>query len=324
MRICCFLILLLTTVTAFSVPPTRKAPLSVLRMSEDNGLEKKFGGYTVKQRLREEVESPFRTVRLFFFGSSTGSALVALYFSLLSLFKAYNGGFSDAPPVEEALQSCGINLGAAVLCGFLTFRDWRAGEANLARIAKGGALAKLVVSPGSNGSSLAVPLSDYRRKARVLIAAGGEQYISDLCRSLNADQLADENIIPSGLAASDVMVVPVLLQGDGSQVGDSKTLWLETSPQEGDRNFDVNRSNAVVAFPRGNAQWVDYLQSEVDTATKQGFNVIDKGFTILVKKNGRILRRATGQPPFGELIDAMEVLDGSKFGMPGDDEKYGS
>ena len=33
-----------------------------------------IGGYTVKQRLREEVESPFRKVRLLFFASSAGSA----------------------------------------------------------------------------------------------------------------------------------------------------------------------------------------------------------------------------------------------------------
>jgi hypothetical protein len=51
-----------------------------LRMANDD-LEKTFGGYTAKQRLREEVESPFRTFRVYFFGCSTFSAFVALYFS---------------------------------------------------------------------------------------------------------------------------------------------------------------------------------------------------------------------------------------------------
>ena len=44
-----------------------------------------FGGYTAKQRMREEIESPFRKVRLIFFGASTGSALLALYFSILNV-----------------------------------------------------------------------------------------------------------------------------------------------------------------------------------------------------------------------------------------------
>jgi hypothetical protein len=68
-------------------PATRVGPLGQstgtrqpLRMANDD-LEKTFGGYTAKQRLREEVESPFRTFRVYFFGCSTFSAFVALYFS---------------------------------------------------------------------------------------------------------------------------------------------------------------------------------------------------------------------------------------------------
>ena len=78
-----------------------------------------------------------------------------------------------------------------------------------------------------------------------------------------------------------------------------------------DRNYD------------GANSWEEYLKSEIQTALDQGFDVLEKGFTITVKKNGRILRRATGMPQWGNLIGSMEVMDGSKFGMPGDSEKYG-
>merc|ERR1712157_637309 len=54
-----------------------------------------------------------------------------------------------------------------------------------------------------------------------------------------------------------------------------------------------------------------------------GFDVLSKGITIIVKKNGKILRRATGSPKWADLIESMEVLDGSRFGMPGDKAKYG-
>lgn len=282
-----------------------------------NNEEQKFGGYTVKQRLREEVESPFRTVRLFFFGSSTGSAFIALYFSVLSLIKSYSG-FTDAPPMNEALQNVGINVAALAICGFFTYRDWQAGEANLKRIAKGGALAKLVVTSSDN----VLPLAEYRRKQRVLICAGGKEYVQQVCRSLNANQLADENTIPAALHSSELVVVPVLLEGDGTQVGDTMSCWKNTEAKEGDRNFDTARAEQVVAFPRGTAQWADYLESEVETAKSQGFDVLNKGFIIVVKKNGKILRRATGLPPWSDLVGTMEVMDGSKFGMPGDDEKY--
>jgi hypothetical protein len=299
--------------------------------------EKTFGGYTVKQRLREEVESPFRKVRFALFAGSTGSALVACYFSALNTIKALAGGYADAMPLEEALTSDAINVGALVLCGYLAYREYQTGEANLARISRGGKLASLVVEPAASVSALDQVtkgttkrrrLVEYRRNSRVLIAAGGKEYISKLALSLTSDQLSDSNTIAERLVATDVIVVPVLLVSDGRNgkvvVGDTRECWnnqVEAGPT--DRNFDIDRANSVLAFPRGNPQWTEYLESDINTAKGQGFDVLTKGITLTVKKNGRILRRSTGLPPWPELIGTMEVLDGSRFGMPGDTEKYG-
>jgi len=295
---------------------------------EEERLGKTFGGYTVKQRLREEVESPFRKVRFIFFLSSAGSAGIALYFSALSLLKANMGGYSDAMPLDDALTNCAINLGGVAVCGYLAFRDYKTGQANLERIAKGGRLARLAITPASKEQERSVKtLSEYRRSLRIVIAAGGKEYIETMNRSLNSDQLKDTNNPPSLLEEVDVLVIPVLLTGSkqsGIVVADTKNCWRETEPQELDRNYDSSRSDDVVGFPRGNAAWDEYLKSEIDTAASQGFDVVEKGFTITVKKNGKILRRATGQPRWGDLIGAMEVLDGSKFGMPGDTERYGA
>lgn len=313
-------------------PPTemkevKRTTLSPSPNNDDERLGQKFGGYTVKQRLREEVESPFRKVRFLFFLFSSGSAGIALYFSALSLLKAYMGGYSDAMPLDEALTNCGINFGGLVVCTFLAYRDYQAGQANLQRIAKGGQLARLAISPAKKELEKTVrTLSEYRRSSRVLICAGGKEYIENVCRSLNADQLKDTNNLPECLEEVDVLVVPVLLtdsSSNGIAVDSTKTIWRETEPLETDRNFDSTRSDNVIGFPRGNAAWKDYLGSEIETATKQGFSVVEKGFTITIKKNGKVLRRATGTPNWGDLVGAMEVLDGSKFGMPGDSERYG-
>lgn len=293
---------------------------TTLRLSSDPRLEEKFGGYTVKQRLREEVESPFRKVRLAFFGFSTGSAALALYFSTISFFKA-KAGFADVAPIGESAQNCAINAAGVVVCGYLAYRDWVAGQANLKRIAAGGALARLNLVTGVDGDRRTV--ADYRRQSRVLLAVGGQKYVEDLARGLNADQLKDTNTLPQALIDSDVIVVPVIIDSRGV-VGDVKGCWEGAEPLEGDRNFDITRANKAVAFPIGSGQWTEYLKSEIETAQSQGFDVEAKGFTITVKKNGKILRRATGQPRWGEFLGAMEVLDGSKFGMPGDTERYGA
>lgn len=307
---------------ASTTKPSQSGPLfSARNTGEDDDLGKKFGGYTVKQRLREEVESPFRKVRLYVFGFSAGSAFIALYFSLLTALKASMGGYADVPPLDEALQSVGINVAGLAVCGALVLNDFKAGQANLARIAKGGALARLVVSPAGVPKER-ITLKDYRRTSRVLIAAGGPAYIEELAKSLCADQLSDENTIPAALQDCDVTVIPVLIREDDT-IGETRSCWRSAVPGEGDRNFDSERADEVIAFPQANAGWADYLKSELETARDQGFDVLNKGFTITVKKNGRILRRATGQPEWNGVIGTMEVMDGSKFGMPGDSEKYG-
>lgn len=292
--------------------------------------EELFGGFTAKQRLREEIESPFRKVRVFFFGASAASALLALYFSLISTGKALAGGWPDAPPLEDALTNVGVNVIALAVCAGITLNDLKAGEARLTRIKKGGELAKLTVAPAKAlNANQRVSLAEYRRGSRVLICAGDAAYINELCRSLCADQRKDFNTLPAELEKCDVVVVPVLLEGDAKskgmpRIGDAAACWRQTTPTESEAvSFDVSRADGVVAFPVGPMAWADYLDSEVGTAQSQGFDVLGKGLTITVKKNGRILRRATGQPQWDGLIGTMEVMDGSKFGMPGDSEKYG-
>ena len=294
-----------------NIPPSR------LSTNNDPAfLSQDSGGFTVKQRLREEVESPFRKVRLVFFGSSAGSALTALYFSALNTIKAIQGGYADTPPLDECLTNDAINLGGAIVLGYLAFREYQNGQANLERIAQGGRLAALPITLANGGGRKRV--KDYRRFSRIIISAGGPEYIARLCRSLTADQLQDTNILPEKLEEVDIVVIPVALSGI-TKIADTQEVWKNVEAGEGDRNMDVTRANDILAFPLDNAAWAEYLQSEVDTAVGQGFDVLEKGVTIIVKKNGRILRRSTGLPPFGDLISTMEVADGSRFGMPGDD-----
>lgn len=282
-------------------------------------LQSKFGGYTVKQRLREEVESPFRKVRLYLFGYSTVSATVALYFSALNTAKAISTS-ADSAVLNDALQSCAINIGALLLFAYLTYRDWLAGNANLERIARGGALAKLRVVTGKGERR---DLASYRRQSRLCLAVGSQEYIQNLCRTMSSDQLSDRNTLVDGLTEAETIIVPIVLESSSLQlvVGDSQQVWRATQPQDGDRNFDVHRADSVIAFPVFYPQFTDYLQAEIETCKAQGFNVLEKGFILVIKKNGKILRRATGQPPLPDLIGTMQVMD-RNFGMPGDTEKY--
>lgn len=307
--------------TIGNLPSRNKLPVFFSTPNDNGSLDEKFGGFTTKQRLREEVESPFRKVRLAFFSVSAVSAALALYFSALAAIKANIGGYADGIPLEDALQSCAINAAGVLGMGALALREVKVGQGNLARIRQGGLLARLVVEPATEGSG-SRPLAEYRRASRVVIAAGGADYINKLAMSLCSDQLADENTLPSALLGVDIVIVPVLLNDDYKAI-DSKSAWKNAEPEVNDRNFDSARADDVIVFPNGFNMWNDYIKSDIETAQGQGFDVLQKGITITVKKNGKILRRATGLPPFGDYIGAMEVADGSRFGMPGDSDKYG-
>ena len=88
---------------SFSVMDT--TALASSSNNNDDNLSETSGGYTIKQRLREEVESPFRKVRFIFWLTTVGSAAIALYFSGMSTVKSMMGGYVDAPPIQDALSA---------------------------------------------------------------------------------------------------------------------------------------------------------------------------------------------------------------------------
>lgn len=268
------------------------------QLNQDDGT-----GYTRKQRLREEIDSPFRKVRVVFFGFSAGSALIALYFSLITLGKSF-AGWEDTPPPNIAVSDVAINVFGVVICAFLTYRDIKAGEANLERIATGGQLASLRVGPADGSPSTS--LAKFRQRKRVLIAAGGEEYIQILARSML--------VVAPDIDRVNVVVVPVLL--DQLQRVDAELTRRVWRDAQGTEDSDIAASDAVVCFPALSAPWTDYLSKEIKTATTQNIDPLKKGLGIYLKKNGRILRRATGQPDWASFVGTMDVMDGEQFGRP--------
>merc|ERR1712238_190180 len=96
--------------------------------------------------------------------------------------------------------------------------------------------------------------------------------------SLCSDQLADTNDLPAALSEVDLVVVPALLN-DKYEVENVKEAWRNAEPSESDRNFDSKRADEVIVFPSGSASmWNQYLESEVETANGQGFDIFSKRY----------------------------------------------
>lgn len=309
-------------------------------LDEDYFNEETSGGSTVKQRWFEDIEFPFRTVRLLFFGSCTLSAITALYFSLLNTAKAYVGGYNDVPPLQECLQNDVINIIAIIVCVTL-ITNWKSDTLFLNLQKNNDQLASsLFIEPASPVYNYQqYQLLDLRGQFRVVICVGGESYIRRVALSLTSDQMSNTNILPQRLAEANVVVIPVLLTMDYDydnynnygNYGESyllvsegtKNFWNnlqafdlydDTLRPEYGRNFDITRANEIIAFPRGVMRWSDYLEQEIDKVTKQGYDVLEQGITITMKENGKIMGRATpGLPQWKDLIGTSYIPERLRY-----------
>ncbi len=59
---------------------------------------------------------------------------------------------------------------------------------------------------------------------------------------------------------------------------------------DSNHNFESSCADKFVAFPSGSL-WNDHVKSDAKTTQGQGFDVLDKGITITMKKNDCTLRR---------------------------------
>ena len=115
------------------------------------------------------------------------------------------------------MSSTAINVVAVLACAASVER-LPAGEKNLERIAQGGQLAKLVVSPATAPNKRRT-LTEYRRGNRVAICVG----VSCVQTTTLAERIdhakslvADENTLAAQIDAVDLVVVPALVDASGA------------------------------------------------------------------------------------------------------------
>jgi hypothetical protein len=240
-----------------------------------------------KLRMREEVEAPFRKVRLFFFWSFVGSASVGLFISVLRLL-ALTQGIDQGQTVEDLAQNIAIDIGAVGISGFLIQRDLSAQRSRLARLETGAQLAALRVRLQMENDEATVSLSDMRRgrgrEKRVVIVAGGSAAVEDCVQSSQARS--------QELVSSDITVVPLVLDMEGEEILCSG----------GESFMEGAQRQQHIALPVLLNNWQDWVQKEAETAIGQGFDPIGEGFAVVLKKNGRVGLRRRGMPDWAEVV----------------------
>ena len=222
--------------------------------------------------------------------------------------------------------------------GYLWRRETQVRDARLKRIAFGSKIAalrvfQLVASGDTVRPEQAVTLASLRR------GRGQARRVVVLCAP--EDQLEASLEAACGVAkelvSADFLVVPLLIsRGEGSKLklrapplGQLQALatgstWLasgeaaaamqrvpsttETQPALPWDDAKPDTSGAwPIALPQSDgAEWSEALAPELEQATKQDADIIGRGLTIVLKKNGRVGTRRLGLPDWTGLVADVE------------------
>ena len=199
-----------------------------------------------------------------------------------------------AGDLTELGTNTAINAAGIPVIAYLWRRDQADKEQRLRRIKAGGALASLQVRVvDMDGKPMLAKLSDFRRdrgmSKRVVIVTAPK----DLLRSSIQSAMKEER----DLVDADILIVPIeIVVGDRS-VGESfglRTLSMEDV-------LELNESQAVptvahIASPVVMTAWDGVIRRELGTALSQSGDALEKGVTLVIKKNGKVGTRRFGVP----------------------------
>jgi hypothetical protein len=244
-------------------------------------------------RIRSEVENPFGQFSAFFlYPGLFAAAGLASYFAATGLL-AENLGFQTPKP--DSLPSLGIDLVGLAFTGYLWRREFVANEQRQKRIRMGAAIGNLrVVMAGGPLAGKRYELKDFRTGGdksamsyRIVLCAGNREALSK--------SLREARTMSSLLVESDFIVVPLLLEGSGS----SPEIVI---PEAAFILGDKSDAREHLAGPISANEWRDYFSTEVETALGQGADVMERGLTIVIKKNGRVSNRNLSLPNWNGLV----------------------
>lgn len=203
----------------------------------------------------------------------------------------------------ELSQNLAINAGGILGIGLLIRRDLDNQKNRLERIQRGGALASLQLQISSEDSKepLIIKLSDLRRdrgieKRVVIVAAPKNQLKTSLLSSIS---------FSSDLTANDLLVVPLMIDTEARSnaiLSGSSDLICDIL---GEKACEQTMSH--LGSPVDLRKWNEVVQKELENALKQDVQALDKGITLVIKKNGKVGSRRLGVPIWEALMEDVQI-----------------
>ena len=289
--------------------------------------------YSRELQLREEAESPFRKVRFFFYISLGAGAFISLGVSAARVAAAVFAQI-NVDLLPESTQNVIIDSVGLVVLTLLYQNDLKAQNSKLKRAAKGSDLAKLKIRASKqiiqsfqnsentnendfteNETTTSSTTSTTATKStttttfvtnlaslrtgrgidkRVIIVAGGkqkiQQVIQEVMNEYNDDMiLNDLLLVPIVLPQCIAPDITTMMFNTTNTVSTSlpPSIALPVTSSSSSTSKDVDSAATVTT-------WNDLMNDEATDAKEQGIDIINDGFCIILKKNGRVGQRTKG------------------------------
>jgi len=301
-----------------SCAPRPQSPMTALFAdksnsdSNSNSNQKSSGGgfdESMRNKLLTESIAPWRTLRLFLYGSLGSGAFIG---GLINGSGAIANSNSPDFNLQTELVNLGIDFGFVILMGFAARYDLGKQselqskvDEKLQRKKEMKTVSKamkerervlqslpLEITVGADGSTQTARVSDLQTGAKqhMIIVAGPRK----ACK----DALIGANLLKMDFALSNVLVVPYETDDSGSDA--------LTRPSGGFGDKPSYETQPYIARTTG-GDWDEYIRQEIADAVEQnGESVRKDGIAIVVANNGSIIRRGVGTVPWRRMVEELE------------------
>ncbi|ONK57300.1 uncharacterized protein A4U43_C10F18650 [Asparagus officinalis] len=242
-------------------------------------------------KIRSEVLSPFRSVRMFFYLAFIASAGLGGLITTPRLISALANS-SRSSELPEVLNSLGIDLGAVLIFAFLYSRENNAKNAQVSRLLREERLSKLKLRLDENKI---ISVNSLRGIARLVILAGPASFIEE---SFNRSKPFTEGLIERG-----ILVVPFATDGENS------VFEFEESDEEG--VIAERKKRLWQLTPIYTSEWANWIDEQKKLAKVSS----DSPVYLSLRLDGRVRGSGVGYPPWNAFVAQLPPVKGIWSGL---------
>lgn len=242
-------------------------------------------------RIRSEVLSPFRSVRMFFYLAFVASGSLGGLIAITQLI----GALANPPraaEVPEILKGLSIDVAAVSLFAFLYSRENKAKDAQLARLSREESLSNLKLRVDEKKI---ISVNDLRGIARLVICSGPASYIME---SFKRSEPFTESLLERG-------VLVVSLATDGNIPS------FEFEESEEMKEITRKRKRLWQLTPVYVSEWSKWLDEQKKTAGVSPESPV----YLSLRLDGRVRGSGVGYPPWNAFVAQLPPVKGIWSGL---------